>query len=158
MVGTGINLKPNDNAIFKPVVVTNENQAYKNRQNDIRILSEEQYLYTVKDVVIFSKENLKKIHKEKLDLRRRLIDFCLHVLGIQITFLLIFLFFGNYLSISDNVLSVYMTAVLAETLGAVIVMIKYAFKSDEEVKIIDILNAVVKNFQKYKDTNDDEKK
>ena len=158
MVGVGINLKPDDNAIFNPVVFTSENQAYKNRQNDIRILSEEQYLYTVNDVVIFSKENLKKIHEEKLNLRHRLIDFCLQVLGIQITFLMIFLFFGKHLNISDNVLSVYMTAVLVETLGAVIVMIKYAFKSDEEVKSIDILNAVVKNFQKYKDSKDSEEK
>jgi len=43
-----------------------------------------------------------------------------------------------------------MASVFVETLGAIIVMVKYAFKTDEEVEIIKILNAVVKNYQKYK--------
>lgn len=124
----------------------------------IKDKSEEMYLDIVQDVVVFSKRKLNSMHDEKELLRSRLIDFSLQMLGIQITFLLIFLFFSKSLEISDNVLSVYMTAVLVETLGAVIVMIKYAFKSDEEVKIIDILNAVVKNFQKYKDSKDDDEK
>lgn len=157
MAEAGINLKTDSKAIFNPVVVNAENQTYKNRQNDIRILSEEEYLSTVKDVVIFSKENLKTIHEEKLDLRQRLIDFCLQVLSIQMVFLIIFLLGHKQLGLSDSVLSVYMTAVFVETLGSVIVMVKYAFKSDEEVKIIDILNAVVKNFQKYRDTEKNDK-
>ena len=62
---------------------------------------------------------------------------------------------SRQIQLSDNVLTVYMTSVFVETLGAVVVMIKYAFKADEEVRIIDILNAVVKNFQKYRDSKDD---
>lgn len=117
----------------------------------IKNMSEETYLNIVQDVVGFSKENLSTMHEEKLELRSRLIDFCLQVLAIQMIFLIIFLLFAKPIGLSDGVLSVFMTAVFVETLGAVIVMIKYAFKSDEEVKIIDILNAVVKNFQKYTD-------
>lgn len=117
----------------------------------IKDRSEEAYLNIVQDVVRFSKENLSTMREEKLELRNRLIDFCLQVLAIQMMFLIIFLLFAKPIGLSDNVLSVFMTAVFVETLGAVIVMVKYAFKSDEEVKIIDILNAVVKNFQKYTD-------
>lgn len=157
MAEVGINLKPDDTNIFKPVVVNTGVPAYKAPQNDIRIISEELYLDTVKDVVDFSKKNLQQMHLEKSNLRDRLIEFCLHVLSIQMIFLIIFLLFPKQIGLSDNVLSVYMTAVLVETLGAVIVMVKYAFKSDEEVKIIDILNAVVKNFQKYRDSEKEDK-
>jgi len=123
----------------------------------IKDRSEETYLDIVQDVVKNSKKNLTTIHEEKLDLRNRLIEFCLNILSVQMLFLIIFLLLSKAIGLSDNVLSVYMTAVFVETLGSVIVMVKYAFKSDEEVKIIDILNAVVKNFQKYSDTkNDDE--
>lgn len=123
----------------------------------IKDKSEEKYLNIVQDVVDNSKENLDVIREEKLELRYRLIDFCLQLLSIQMIFLIIFLSFSQELGLSDNVLSVYMTAVIVETLGSMIVMVKYAFKSDEEVKIIDILNAVVKNFQKYDDKKDDDK-
>lgn len=123
----------------------------------IKDKSEETYLDIVQDVVKNSKKNLETMHKEKLDLRYRLIDFCLQILCIQMIFLIILLLFSKKIGLSDNVLSVYMTAVFVETLGSVIVMVKYAFKSDEEVKIIDILNAVVKNFQKYDNTENVDK-
>lgn len=119
----------------------------------IKDRSEETYLNIVQDVVDSSKEKLTIIHNEKLELRCKLIDFCLQILAIQIVFLFLFLILSKLIGLSDNVLSVYMTAVFVETLGAVIIMIKYAFKSDEEVKIIDILNAVVKNFQKYNNSD-----
>lgn len=122
------------------------------RPKSIQDKSEETYLDIVQEVVKNSKENLEMIHAEKSELRCKLIDFCLCILAIQLIFLIVFLVFSKQINLSDKVLSVYMTAVFVETLGAVIVMVKYAFKSDEEVKIIDILNAVVKNFQKYNDT------
>ena len=123
----------------------------------IKDKSEETYLRIVQEVVRDSKWNLATMHEEKLDLRCRLIEFCLHALSVQMIFLIVLLLAHKALELSDGVLSVYMTAVFVETLGAVIVMVKYAFKSDEEVKIIDILNAVVKNFQKYTDTEKEEK-
>lgn len=126
------------------------------RPKSIQDKSEETYLDIVQEVVRNSKENLEMIHTEKSELRCRLIDFCLQILAFQLIFLILFLVFSKQINLSDKVLSVYMTAVFVETLGAAIVMIKYAFKSDEEVKIIDILNAVVKNFQKYKDEKDNE--
>ena len=124
------------------------------KQKSIKVKSEELYLELVTDVVSFSKDNLIQMHSEKKSLRNRLIEFCLQILAIQLIFLLLFLTLHQQIGLSDNVLSVFMTAVLVETLGAICIMIKFAFKSDEEVKIIDILNAVVKNFQKYDDNTD----
>jgi hypothetical protein len=150
------NLKGIDSDDLNKGIDTGNTPYVEHEAKSIKDKSEEMYLEIVRDVVIFSKRKLNSMHDEKEALRSRLIDFSLQLLSIQIIFLLIFLFFSKSLQISDNVLSVYMTAVLVETLGAVIVMIKYAFKSDEEVKIIDILNAVVKNFQKYEDSKDNE--
>ncbi len=129
----------------------------KIEQQSIRDKSEQTYIDIVQDVVENSKENLTAIRDDKQSLRYRLIDFCLTMLAVQMIFLIIFLLCSRKIGLSDNVLSVYMTAVFVETLGSVIVMVKYAFKSEEEVKIIDILNAVVKNFQKYKDNTEEHK-
>lgn len=101
------------------------------------------------------KDKSEETYKEKLELRNRLINFCLQILTVQMIFLILFLVLSRRIQLTDNVLTVYMTAVFVETLGAVVVMIKYAFKADEEVRIIDILNAVVKNFQKYRDSKED---
>ena len=124
------------------------------KKKSIKDKSEEIYLEVVQDVVDFSKINLETIHFEKKLLRDRLIEFCLQILAIQLVFLFLFLVLRQQMGLSDNVLSVFMTSVFVETLGAIFIMIKFAFKSDEEVKIIDILNAVVKNFQKYDDSSD----
>ena len=139
-----------DKELAKGVNNTDTPEVDRETKN-IKYLSETTYLNIVQDVVNFSKSKLEDIHTEKHSLRSRLIDFCLQILGLQVFFLIIFLMFSKHIGLTDNVLSVYMTAVFVETLGAVIVMIKYAFKSEEEVNVIAILNAVVANFQKYKE-------
>lgn len=143
------------NAKLEQGINTDNTPEIQTKSISIKDKSEETYLDIVQDVVKSSKENLSKIHKEKLELRNRLINFCLQILTVQMIFLILFLVLSRRIQLSDNVLTVYMTAVFVETLGAVVVMIKYAFKADEEVRIIDILNAVVKNFQKYRDSKDD---
>lgn len=143
------------NAKLEQGINTDNTPEIQTKSLSIKDKSEETYLGIVQDVVKSSKENLSKIHKEKLELRNRLINFCLQILTVQMIFLILFLVLSRRIQLSDNVLTVYMTAVFVETLGAVVVMIKYAFKADEEVRIIDILNAIVKNFQKYGDSKDD---
>lgn len=138
-------------------VNSNDVPNVEKKQKSIKDRSEEIYLALVQDVVCFSKDNLETIHSEKKMLRDRLIEFCLQIVAIQLTFLLLFLVLRQQIRLSDNVLSVFMASVFVETLGAIYIMIKFAFKSDEEVKIIDILNAVVKNFQKYRDSEKDDK-
>lgn len=139
--------------VLETCLNTNNTPTVNTETKSIKDKIEEAYLEIVQDVVKNSKKNLSIIHEEKQELRDRLISFCLQILTVQMLFLIMLLWFAKPMGLSDNILSVYMTAVFVETLGAVIVMVRYAFKSDEEVKIIDILNAVVKNFQKYSDSN-----
>ena len=123
--------------------------------------SEENYIEIVKGVVDFSKDKLNTISKQKDKMRQRLIDFCLQIVIVQLFILFLLLVCGSNVGMSDKVIITFMTAVFVETLGAIIIMIRYAFKSDEEVSIIDILNAVVGRYQKYHDnesTNKDKDK
>lgn len=121
-----------------------------------QIASNEAYEKIVKDVVDFSKENLQDIHTDKQELRSRLVEFCINILGAQLAilfFLLICTALFESFAISDKVLVAIMTSIFVETLGAIIVMIKFAFQAKEEVEMVGILNAVVKNYQKYKEYN-----
>ena len=121
--------------------------------------SEESYINIVEDVVDFSKTELGNLSEQKDGLRNKLVDFCLRILSAQFILMFVLLVCGGGLGISDKVIIAFMTSVFIETLGAIVIMIRFAFKSDEEVKIIDILNAVVRNYQKYsrknKETNTD---
>ncbi len=56
--------------------------------------------------------------------------------------------------LSDTVLITYITSVFVETLGSIAVMIAYAFDSKQEVNILEILNGVISNFQKFGGTKD----
>lgn len=119
--------------------------------------SEESYINIVESVVDFSKDKLNTISKQKDKMRQRLIDFCLQIVIVQLFILFLLLVCGSNAGMSDKVIITFMTAVFVETLGAIIIMIRYAFKSDEEVSIIDILNAVVGRYQKYHDNENTDK-
>ena len=54
------------------------------------------------------------------------------------------------MSVDSTVLTVLVSAMFVETLGAIIVMIRYCFDSSQEVKILEVLNGIVSNFQKFK--------
>lgn len=118
------------------------------------INSDKEYISIVKDVVSFSKKNLECIRSDKQELRNELVSFCIRILGIQLFMLCFFIFLSamfDTFNLSDEVLIAFMTSIFVETLGAIIVMVNFAFKSKEEVEIVNILNAVVKNYQKYKE-------
>ena len=53
------------------------------------------------------------------------------------------------LQISDFILNIYIVSVFVETLAGLIIMIKFAFDSKQEVELIKILNAIITNFKKY---------
>ena len=119
--------------------------------------SEQAYIEIVQGVVNFSKDKLNVISKQKDKMRQRLIDFCLQIVIVQLFILFLLLVCGSNVGMSDKVIITFMTAVFVETLGAIIIMMRYAFKSDEEVSIIDILNAVVGRYQKYHDNENTDK-
>lgn len=119
--------------------------------------SEESYINIVESVVDFSKDKLNVMSKQKNKMQRTLIDFCLQIVTVQLFILFLLLVCGPNAGVSDKVIITFMTAVFTETLGAIIIMIRYAFKSDEEVSIIDILNAVVGRYQKYHENGNKDK-
>ncbi len=119
--------------------------------------SEDFYNEVVSKIVDISNGNLEELRGDKFKLRENFVSFFKDVLTIQIIFLLFMLITNatNITHLSDNVLISFMTSVFVETIGCLLLMIKFAFKSDEELKIIETLNSVVKTFQKFKDDSSD---
>ena len=76
------------------------------------------------------------------------------ILWWQMFWLCIFILFDSFVGIpfeiSDEVLNTFMVSVFVETLGAIVVMIAFAFSSNEESKIVEVLTGIVQSFQKYK--------
>lgn len=119
-----------------------------------RIKSVEAYIEIVKQVVNSSSTNLNNIDSNKKSLRKLLIVFFIILLSLQFLVLSVLMFvkgFCGFFDVSDTLLLTFMTSIFIETLGAIIIMIRYAFKSEEEVSIIKILNDVVRDYQKEKD-------
>lgn len=114
--------------------------------------SEKFYMSIVGSIVTSSQENLKDLRNDKEELRLRFVSFFETIIYAQLMFMFILIAGKTVfeLNLSDSALIVYMSTVFVETLGCVVLMIKFAFKSQEEVEIIGTLNTVVKTFQKFK--------
>lgn len=86
-------------------------------------------------------------------LKDKFTKFFIWFISIQYIILVLFLLltaFCRTFHLSDTIVISYITSVFVETLGAIIFMIKYAFDSSQEVKVLEILNGVVLNFKKFK--------
>lgn len=136
--------------------ITNDVVEVKINQHNFEVLkrSEEAYIRIVEEVVNMSGDNLTTIRKDKSVLRDSFVSLFCYIIKIQLVVL--FIIFGldallPFFDIAENIIITYMSAVFVETLGVIAVMIAFAFKSNEEIKIIDILNSVVSNYQKYKE-------
>ncbi len=118
--------------------------------------SEEAYIQIANDILEASTNQLKKQNASKNELKESLVWFFKRFILLQywllIVLMLVRIVIPTYLS--DNVLITYITSVFAETLGAIILMVKYAFNSDQEVQILRILNDVIANFQKFGNDKD----
>lgn len=118
---------------------------------DNEILAEENYYGIVEKVIIVSEEQLKKDGEKKRELRDFFTYFFSYFIFCQFIVLLILIFLSGSsekFSISDVLLTTYIVSVFVETLGIIAAMVAFVFNSEEEVKIIDILNAVIANYQK----------
>ena len=89
----------------------------------------------------------------KEPLRTKLSSFIITILSVQFAVLVAILFLNRQwnLQISDFILNVYIVSVFVETLAGLIIMINFAFNSQQEVELIKILNAIIINFKKYEE-------
>ena len=116
--------------------------------------SEDNYMQIAKDIVDTSAQQLKTQNVSKNELKKLFTRFFIGFLSAQylvLVFHLVLKALWRDMNLSDTVLITYITSVFVETLGAVAIMIKYAFSSDQEVKILQILNDVISSYKKFKD-------
>ena len=120
--------------------------------DNLKTRSEIFYIDTVRDIVRTSKTNLNAMRDDKERLRVEFVSFFKLIIAVQLVFLLILILANGYcndFNVSDTVLATFMTSIFVETIGCVLVMVTFAFKSTEVVEIISTLNTVVETFQKF---------
>ena len=112
--------------------------------------SEEAYQEITNRIIDETKQQLNANRDAKKNLRIALCYFVMGLLAVQFIFLMVALILNKHLIfISDDVISTYIVSVFAETLVGLIIMVSFAFKSNQEVELIKILNLIVSHFQKY---------
>ena len=128
-------------------------QQAEDRIRDIESDSDKGYQKIAERVVTISEDYLKKQDDRKKPLQESFNKFFTKLLGMQYI-VMIGLFLLNSFScipftISESLLMTYIVSVFVETLGAISVMLAFAFTSKEESNIVEVLNAVISNHQKY---------
>ena len=119
---------------------------------ELRKSSEDTYQTIASDIVDLSSDQLEEQNESKNKLKKIFTVFFICFLSAQYLVLISFLYIKSFYAkcgLTDTVIISYMTSVFVETLGAIAVMIKYAFDSNQEVNILEILNGVITNFQKF---------
>jgi len=128
----------------------------RNIIEDAEVESDIEYRKIAKSIVDISNDQLGKQNKSKIDLKESFETFFKWLLSLQLiaifALLIIKGFFKDF-NITDSVLIAVISSVFVESLGIVAVMVKYAFDSEQEVKILEILKELIKNYQKYIDTH-----
>lgn len=121
-------------------------------KNDLQAESERRYMKLVEKIVDSSDSQLKTQNENKSEMRKTFQKFFIRLLSFQMIALMLLLILSSAcknFNLSNNVIITFITSVFVETLGAIGIMIKFAFDSDQEVKILEILNGAIKNFQKF---------
>lgn len=120
-------------------------------QNSIE--SDRDYRKITNDIITQTSEQLKTHTKDKRPLRITLMIFVIALLTLQFIALIAILFTNQKwaLRISDQIINTYIVSLFVETLTGLFIMIRFAFDSKQEVKLIEILNNIVEHFKKYDD-------
>ena len=121
--------------------------------NALKRKSEDTYRKIALKIVDTSSKQLEEQNTSKNKLKSIFTTFFIIFIGIQYLVLISLLFtkaFVPILNLSDTVIISYITSVFVETLGAIAIMITYAFDSKQEVNILKILNGIISNYQKFK--------
>ena len=128
---------------------------------DLMADSEKDYREIARDIVDTSIEQLNSQNEAKHNLKEKFTTFFTKFIVTQYIVLVLLIvarmIFGSS-NLSDQVLVVYIASVFVETLGAIVLMIKYAFDSQQETNVLKILNSVIRNYQKFKGDSNNEKK
>lgn len=114
--------------------------------------SDKNYREIVQVIVDESKTQLQRTNQIKDGLRNSFFKFFRKFIVVEFFVLVLIIFLQAFCSsfyLSDSIILTYITSIFVETLGAIIFMIKFAFNSKQETTILQILNAVVENFQKF---------
>ena len=130
-----------------------DNKSADDIDSNLKKASEDTYREIAEDIVEISASQMKLQNESKNNLKKSFTIFFMIFISIQYLILIIFMFikmFANSVELTDTVLISYITSVFVERIGAIIIMIKYAFDSKQEVEILKILNGVISNFQKFK--------
>lgn len=109
--------------------------------------SEKAYIRITEKIVETTTNQLKEERNNKKDLRRILLNFFIFLLSLQYIGMIFLVAFGIQ---HITVVITYMTSVFVETLGAVYIMVKFAFDSKTEVQGLKIMTEVVSRFKKYR--------
>lgn len=114
--------------------------------------SDNAYQKTTDKIVEISRNQLKNQYDSKIELQKNLSRFFSVFLSFQFGALVIFMVMKGFIKdfkLSDSIILAYMTSVFVESLGAIIIMIKFAFNSEQETEILHILNSVISKFKIY---------
>ena len=124
------------------------------------IESDRDYRDVAKYIVIQTVAQLNEQNNSKNSLKSEFSKFFKNLILIQLIALFVIVLFSGFLpcfKIGDKILITLISSMFVETLGAIIIMIRYAFDSNQEVEILRILSAVVERYQKF-DRNDNSNK
>ena len=115
--------------------------------------SENAYIDIANKIVDASTDQLNQQNFSKNGLKEKFTKFFIIFISIQYGFLAVLLAslaFFDFVELDTTIIIAYISSVFVETLGAIVFMITYAFNSQQEVQILEILNKVITNFQKFK--------
>lgn len=113
-------------------------------------ISVKAYINTADKIIDASVKQLNRQFHTKNRLKIWFTSFFMSFISIQYAFLIL-IFVGKAFfapEFPDAIILTYIGSVFVETLGAMIIMIKHAFNSNQEVKILDILNGAISKYQK----------
>lgn len=109
--------------------------------------SEKFYKQETERIISESIHLLDEEYESKKKLRRILSVFFLILLSVQFVILGLLLIFNK--KISEGLSITYITSVFVETLGVIVLMVKFAFDNSKEIEIIEVLNSFMSSYQKY---------
>lgn len=114
--------------------------------------SEGDYRRITNRIVRTSVNQLRVQNQSKTQLKFIFTHFFTAFIAVQyIAMLLIFAahMFMHISLLPTEIIIAYISSVFAETIGAIVLMIKYAFDSSQETQVLAILNGVITNYQKF---------
>lgn len=120
--------------------------------DELAAKSEGAYIDIATKIVDSATSQLDVQNKSKNNLKKTFTRFFIVLLSAQYLVLAALLFIRTFQHgsiLTDTVIITYISSVFLETLGAVILMIRYAFDSEQETKVLEILNSIISRYQKF---------